>query len=165
MEPYKLRRWRRASSAEKIQLFTCARPGRSKGSSGAVSDSIVDQWVKRLPGGDPTAVISLLGRKPNGLSEYSFYSFTGIIETPQERGDRPLFEDWLAHRHPHRQIQVVEYPTTDFKPLPSEILEAVCRELDSLLQAGRTVVLMDSGGETRTGQVCRHGAKVEDPRS
>jgi hypothetical protein len=40
-----------------------------------VSDSIVDLWVRNLPGRE-TAIVSLLGVKPNsGVSELSFYSF------------------------------------------------------------------------------------------
>jgi hypothetical protein len=165
MEPYKLRRWRRGSSPDQIRLFTCARPGRSKGNSGSVPDSIVDKWVKGLPGGAKTTVVSLLGQKPDGLSEFSFYSFSGASETPEERGKRPLFQDWLSHRHRDRGIEVVEHPTTDFKLLARELLETVSRQIDLLLTSGRTVVLVDSGGETRTSQVCRHAGLVEDSRS
>jgi hypothetical protein len=117
MEPHKLRRWRRSSSRDQIQFFTCARPGRSKGSTESVPDPVVDKWVNRLPGGTKITVVSLLGRKPNGLSEFSFYSFSSAIETPDERGKRPLFQEWLARRHAMRKIEVVEHPTTDFKPL------------------------------------------------
>ena len=165
MEPHKLRRWRRSSSPEQIPFFTCARPGRSKSSTESVPDSVVDNWVKRLPGGARTTVVSLLGRKPNGLSEFSFYSFSSATETPDERGKRPLFQEWLARRHAMRKIAVVEYPTTDFKPLAPELLEAVSKQIDLLLSSGRTVVLVDSGGETRTSQVCKHAGFVEDPRS
>lgn len=165
MEPYKLRRWRRSSSPDQIPVFTCARPGRSKSSTGSVPDSVVDTWVNGVPGGAKTTVVSLLGRKPNGLSEFSFYSFAGAIETSDERGTRPLFQEWLARRHGQRGIEVVEHPTTDFKPLPRELLEAVSKEIDLLLSSGRTVVLVDSGGETRTRQVCKHAGLVEDPRS
>ncbi len=125
----------------------------------------MDKWVNRLPGGTKTTVVSLLGRKPNGLSEFSFYSFSGAIETPDERGKRPLFQEWLARRHGRRGIEIVEHPTTDFKPLAPELLEAVSKQIDLLLGSGRTVVLVDSGGETRTSQVCKHAGLVEDPRS
>jgi hypothetical protein len=89
MEPHKLRRRRRSSSRDQIQFFTCARPGRSKGSTESVPDSVVDKWVNRLPGGTKTTVVSLLGRKPNGLSEFSFYSFSSAIETPDDRFGTP----------------------------------------------------------------------------
>jgi hypothetical protein len=125
----------------------------------------VDKWVNRLPGGATTTIVSLLGRKPNGISEFSFYSFSSAIETPDERGKRPVFQEWLARRHGERGIEVVEHPTTDFKPLAPELLKAVSNQIDLLLNSDRTVVLVDSGGETRTRQVCRHAGFVEDPRS
>ena len=165
MEPYKLRRWRRSSSPYQIPFFTCARPGRSKSNTDSIPDSVVDKWVNRLPGGAKTTIVSLLGRKPNGLSEFWFYSFSSAIETPDERGKRPLFQEWLARRHGERGIEVVEHPTTDFKSIAPELLEAVSKQIDLLLSSGRTVVLVDSGGETRTSQVCKHAGLVEDPRS
>jgi len=165
VEPYKLRRWRRSSSFDPVPLFTCGRPGRSKGNQGAVPDAVVDKWVHGLPGGSTISVVSLLGRKPNGLSEYSFYSFCGTFETPAETKSRPPFQQWLEQRHPKRRLEVIEHPTTDFKPVPRETLVVVARDIDHHLSMGRIVVLMDSGGETRTRQVCKYAAFVEDPRS
>src|SRR5438093_10874139 len=83
VEPYRKRRWRKTGSPERIAFFTCARPGRSLGSTQHVSDDIVHKWVKGLPG-PHTAIISLLGRKPNGTSEFSFYTFCGKDDTPSE---------------------------------------------------------------------------------
>jgi hypothetical protein len=165
MEPYKLRHWRRGSSPDQISFYTCARPGRSKGKTGSVPDSIVDKWVKGLPGSAKITIVSLLGRKPDGLSEFSFYSFSGAFETPEERGKRPLFQDWLAGRHKERDIEIVEYPTIDFKPLESELLVTVSTQIGLILMSGRTVVLVDSGGETRASQVCQHAGLIEDSRS
>jgi hypothetical protein len=148
-----------------VPFFTCARPGRSKGNQGAVPDPLVDKWVHGLPGGTATSVVSLLGRKPDGVSEFSFYSFCGGFEDSAERAGRPSFQHWLEQRHPERGLQVIEHPTIDFKPVTHQILMAVARDIDGLLSAGRTVVLMDSGGETRTKQVCKHAGLVEDPRT
>jgi hypothetical protein len=112
-----------------------------------------------------TSVVSLLGRKPDVMSEFSFYSFVGKFDTFAERGHRPSFQEWLDQRHLGRGIQVIEHPTVDFKPVPPETLTAVASEIDSLLLAGRTVVLVDSGGETRTKAVCKYIDFVEDSRA
>jgi len=149
MEPFKKKRWRRGSSL----LFTCARPGRSKCKEGPVDDKIVDVWVRNLPGQN-TVIVSLLGKKPNGLSEYSFYSFYG----------RQTFQAWLNERYPDRSIQVIEHPTTDFRRIPSEVLDAAAADVSRLLAEDRTVVLVDSGGETRTRQLCEYMGFVEDTR-
>jgi hypothetical protein len=138
-----------------VPFFTCARPGRSKGREGTVSDSVVDLWVRNLPGAE-TAIVSLLGVKPNGGgSELSFYSFY----------NRESFQQWLDRRHPERRIQVVEHPTTDFVKIPSGDLAVIAADIDRLLSAGRTVVLVDSGGETRTRQVARYMDFVEDTKA
>ena len=165
MEPYKLRRWKRRCSTGPIPFFTCARPGRSKGNDQSVEDRLVEDWVRRLPGGTSTTVVSLLGRKPDGMSEFSFYSFCGAFEDAAEHSARPTFQQWLAQHHPERGVQVIEHPTIDFKVIPEQILVAAIRDIDAVLAMGRTVVLLDSGGETRTGQVCRYGGFIEDPRN
>jgi hypothetical protein len=86
MEPYKKRRWRKSSSPEPIAFFTRARPGRSGDKTKPVPDATVHQWVKNLPG-PQTTIISLLGRKPppKSTTEFSFYTFHGRDDTPQER--------------------------------------------------------------------------------
>jgi len=63
MEPKNMRRWRHRSEQYTGELLTCARPGRSKGKHVTISDSIVHQWVKGLPGTTNLAIVSLLGRK------------------------------------------------------------------------------------------------------
>lgn len=165
MEPYKLRRWRRKSSTDAVLFFTCARPGRSRSKSEPVPDAIVDKWVSGLPSSRPAVIVSLLGRKPDGLSEFWFYSFAGVLETPVERNGRPLFEDWLNSRHPGSVEKVIEHPTTDFRRIVASTLAAVAADIEAQLLSGRTVVLIDSGGETRTRQVCSHAGFVEDPRT
>ena len=126
----------------------------SKSKAGKVPDTIVDLWVRNLPG-PKTAIVSLLGAKPDGTSEFSFYSFCG----------RESFQDWLDKRHGSLSITVREHPTTDYASIPSAELDAIANDVSRLLAEGYTVVLVDSGGETRTSQVCRHMEFVEDTRS
>ena len=164
MEPYKLRRWKPNSSLMSGQFFTCARPGRSKGANGRVPDDLVHRWVEGLPGSENTVIVSLLGRKhgPEGLSELSFYSFYGGFDQPSERRSRVSLQEWPNRWHKDRRIQVLEHPTYDFRPISEETLAAVASDISELLSAGRTVVLIDSGGETRTKVVCKHIGFVED---
>ena len=165
MEPFKLRRWKRAGSPERIPLFTCARPGRSQSKQDKVPNAIADKWVAGLPGDTKTAIVSLLGRKPDGTSEFSFYLFHGKDDSPDERARRPSFQQWLDERHLARDVQVIEHPTVDFKPVSAEVIAKVAADIDRFLGAQWTVVLVDSGGETRTKAVCTAIGFVEDSRS
>ena len=167
LEPYRLRRWRITISPDNAAFFyTCARPGRSKGPFGQIADDLVSTWVLGLPGPD-TAVVSLLGRKrgPKGPSEFSFYSFYGEDDSPSERGNRPSFQEWLDQQHSHLSVLIREHPTYDFCSIDPEKLAAIAAEIVDLIIAGRTVVVVDSGGQTRTGAVCRDMKAVEDSRS
>jgi hypothetical protein len=70
------------------------------------------QWswrARALPGDNGVVVISLLGVKPNGKDEHSFYSFFS-------RGQS--LQDWLGQRNAGRKIHIVEHPTTDGTPYP-----------------------------------------------
>lgn len=145
-EPHQLRRWRLPFMAEDCRFYTCARPGRSLGLKSKVADELIHKWVRRFLWYDKLVIISLLGQKPEGLSEWSFYSF-------YEHGLR--FGDWLAQHYPGRGIQVVEHPTIDRQPVPRGIKEAVKASITDYLNEGYVVVLIDSGGETRTGDICR----------
>ena len=158
MEPHKLKKWKTDSSQGDIAYFyTCARPGRSGGPKGRVSDQVVSTWVEGLPGPD-TAIVSLLGRKQGskGSSEFSYYSFSGGVDTSPERGSKPTFAEWLDTHHTERRILVREHPTYDYWPIPHERLAAIEAEVRHLTSIGRTVVVVDSGGESRTGKVCQH---------
>ena len=162
MEPSNLKRWKvQAAPDHEIHFYTCARPGRPTGSFVPVPDSLVSTWVCGLPG-PRTAIISLLGRKPSrnprqpGLSEFSFYTFCGGFDSPEERGDQPTFQDWLNAHHADLQICVLEHPTNDWGKVPTETLDAVATDFYDLVSAGRTVVIMDSAGVTRTRQVRTH---------
>lgn len=77
-EPYRIIRWKPRLEQVHGQLYTCARPGRSKGlKAKRIPDEWVDAWVKGLPGSKGVIIVSLLGQKPGGKSEFSFYSFRG----------------------------------------------------------------------------------------
>jgi hypothetical protein len=163
-EPYRPRCWRLPSPLDSFRFFTCARPGRSKGADRPVGDDLVDRWVRGLPREGASVIVSLLGRKhgPNGLSEFSFYSFCGGFDSPSERGRRPSFQEWLDRRHKNRSILVVEHPTYDFCAVSQETLDAVAADILAFLREGRAVVLIDSGGETRIKQVCKFMHAIED---
>jgi len=170
VEPYKLRRWKLKCSSERVQFFTCARPGRSKGACVRVAHQIVEKWLQglqRIACGTEIAIISLLGRKhgPEGDSEFWFYSFHGAWDLPAERRGRLSFQQWLDRWHKDMGIRVIECPTYDFYPVPPDVLRAVASEVSHFLSEGLTVILIDSGGETRTRQVCKHMAFVEDTRT
>jgi hypothetical protein len=147
MEPHRPTRWKAPGFSADVQFYISARPGRSYGKEAIVADSIVDEWVQGLPGRKGTTIVSLLGRKPNGTSEFSFYSFHGSWDTRSQRRDKPLsFQCWLDMRHPDRSLEVVEYPTIDMPDVPQETLVCVARKISKLLSEGRIVVLIDSGG-------------------
>lgn len=160
MEPYRLRQWKISDSPNPVCFFTCARLGRSsykyKKKNNNVSDVIVSQWVRNLPGPN-TAIVSLLGRKPkNGnQSEFSFYTFCGGSDTPLECGNKPTLQEWLSDRHKELQIVVREYPTNDLCEIPTENLGTIVDGVRELISKGHTVVVVDSGGVGRTGQVCK----------
>jgi hypothetical protein len=155
-EPYRLTRWKSDRSLFTGQLFTCARPGRSKVAKRKLADERVDTWVRGLPGSEGVIISSLLGHKPDGKSEFSFYSFRGGFEEPSERPTCPTFQEWLDGRYGDGQYQVLEHPTTDTLPLEPETLGQVSETVLSLVGEGRIVVLMDSGGVSRVGMVCKY---------
>lgn len=153
---YKLRRW----TTETSTFFTCGRPGRKAGPRGAVHDEVVRKWINdvRTLGSRP-AIVSPLGAKPDGMSEYSFYSFCGGFDSPDLT---PTFTDWLAREA--NDVVLKQHPTIDFRPLTVETLSAIQADVEALLGEGRTLLIFDSGGETRTAQVCKHlGAKEAFP--
>lgn len=145
-------------------FYTCARPGRTgnpASKAARVPDIVVHRWILGLP--TPcTAIVSLLGRKPDGLSEFSFYSFYGGFDLAADNLARLSFQEWLDRSHGDLSIVLAEHPTCDFKPIPVETLDAVVSDIQRFLSDGRTVVVVDSGGQTRTGSVCRHLGAVED---
>ena len=167
-KPYMLRRWRTTGPPESHYFFTCARPGRTgkeESKHAPVPDDLVHRWVLGLPPGPKTSIVSLLGCKPNGLSEFSFYSFYGGYDVPAEHAGCLSFREWLDCWHGQLSILLHEHPTCDSETIPTETLDALADDINALLSAGRTVVLVDSGGQTRTGTVCKYMRAVEDSRS
>jgi hypothetical protein len=152
VEPYRLRQWRVGAG----RLFTCGRPGRDKYKEATkVPDKVIHDWVRKLPGSDKV-IVSLLGRKPDGTSEFSFYPFYGGFDTVDQPCGRTSFQQWLNEHYPELDIEVCEHPTEDFRKIPEKTLAAVAHEIDHALAAGKTVVLIDSGGQTRTGAICSY---------
>lgn len=151
--PYMMKRWRRKSAPDAIPVYTRARPGRQLGSRSPVSDSEVLRWLDEMPKHKPLSIISLLGRKPDGMDEHSFYSFR----------DAAGFGRWLDAKS-KGAIHLFRHPTTDFKPVTPETIDAIKTDLDRELSLGRAVVIVDSGGVQRTGQICRSLQLIEDPR-
>ena len=171
MEPYRFRKWKvTVASNTEAHIYTCARPGRSKYQNKDVPDSVVSNWVlglvDRLPGCD-ISIVSLMGRKrgPDGPSEFFFYTFCGEFDTPSESRNQPTFQEWLDQHHGALQIYVREHPTYDYRKIPPETLEAIAVDVLKLMSAGRTVVVVDSGGQERTKKVCEYIKAVEDSRA
>jgi hypothetical protein len=161
MEPFRLRSWRSRANKQH-RIYTCARPGRSKGTKGSVPDSMVDKWISGLPGRGDVVIVSLLGSKPDGTSEFKFYSFYGSRDEAPERSAKLSFQEWINKRNYARSIRVIERPTRDLDPVPEEIVATVSADIRACLDQGTCVVLMDSGGITRTGQVSSQLGYAED---
>jgi hypothetical protein len=94
----------------------------------------------------------MLGEKPDGTSEWSFYSFADSAE----------FKKWILD-NTDRDIKVFSHPTIDFSKVSAETASAICERLVTELDAGRIAVIVDSGGMQRTSQVCRMIGLQEDP--
>ena len=157
--PHNLRRWKVDTPSGPAHFHTCGRPGREKGNHGQVPDEFVHRWVLGLPGPN-TAIVSLLGRKctERGLSEFSYYSFCGGLDTPEERGEHPTFQEWLDLHHKGLNILVCECPTLDYRdpPISFRDMDKIKDAIFQLISMGHTVVVMDSGGVGRTGFVCEN---------
>lgn len=159
---FKLRRWTVVDGTI-ATFFTCARPGRKESKVDRVPDGVVRKWALDVSSlGPRPVVVSLLGHKQDGMSEFWFYSFRGGLDLAQDYPGKPSFSAWLAGVVP--DILLVEHPTIDYRSIPTETLHAIERDVRTLLSQRMTVVIVDSGGETRTKQVCRHlGAKEAFP--
>ena len=150
-----MKRWRRRAVTDAIPIYTCARPGRGRfGPQAQVPDSEVIRWLSELPKHRPLSIISLLGHKPDGMDEHAFYSFR----------DASGFQKWLG-RQLEGTVNLFSHPTTDFGRVDSVTVMAIRSNLDQELSLGRTVVIVDSGGVQRTGQICREFGLIEDTRT
>jgi hypothetical protein len=98
--------------------------------------------------------VSLLGRKPekDGQSEFSYYSFRSVHE---DRPGSPTFQEWLDRETVPGKYVVIEHPTTDMRPISPDLMKEITASILANLRA-RTVVVVDSGGVSRTGAVIRH---------
>ena len=137
-------------------FFTCGRPGYcASNKNSLVPSDLVSVWVSALPG-DNKAIVSLLGRKPGtGKSEFIFYPFYGVWDSPEERGDRLSWQEWLNQNHGELDIVVKEHSTWD-KGIPDEQLAAIAKDVFELMSEGRTVTVVDSAGLSRTNQVANY---------
>ena len=120
---------------------------------------MVHRWVLGLPG-PKTAIVSLLGYKPDGLSEFSFYSFSSCLDNSTK--ESLSFQEWLNKYHKNLTVVVREHPTCDFSQIDLDKRDVVAADIKELLLEGRTVVVVDSGGQTRTNQICKHIHAIED---
>jgi hypothetical protein len=147
-EPKNLSEWRPRQGA---RLFTCGRPGRATYGRKKVriDDDTIDQWVNRLPKAEILHIVSLLGKKTSGFSEFGYYPF----RSSEESGTKPTFQDWLDERYGRRFV-VHEFPTVDAQEIPSDVLKKVRRCVLDLIENGSTVVVVDSAGAKRAARVC-----------
>jgi hypothetical protein len=151
-EPMNLSEWvPLAPSRQKARLFTCARPGRATFGRDkiCIDDDTIDKWVNGLPKAKVLHIISLLGQKKSGFSEFGYYPF----RSSNESGPKPTFQEWLDERYGRRFV-VREFPTVDARGIPSDVIQAVTRCILDLIADGRTVVVVDSAGAERTAKVC-----------
>src|SRR2546426_2008088 len=138
LKPFRLRRWQIGTPTDRFHFFTCARPGRTgdpASKHAQVSENMVHRWVLGLPYPN-TAIVSLLGRKPDGLSEFSFYSFYGGFDSPSEHPGRLSFQEWLDRWHGDLSIVVSQHATQDFEPIQHEMLDEIASDINKLLSAG-----------------------------
>ncbi len=142
-----LREW----TTKRGRLFTCGRPGRGTfgRSKHAIGEDTIDRWVEGLPRVEVLHIVSLLGKKTTGLSEFSYYPFS----SSGDPGTKPSFQEWLDHRYGRRFV-VHEFPTTDGRGIPPDVLAEVSRAVRNLIEGGWTVVVVDSAGAERTARVC-----------
>jgi hypothetical protein len=154
-EPCALIQWVVSAEGLQGQLFTCARPGRSLGrKTNTIDDTAVVDWLNGLPATETvTAIVSLLGRKPDGQSEFSYYSFRSVHE---DRPGSPTFQAWLDRETAPGKYVVIEHPTIDTQPICLDLMNEITASILANLRARQTVVVVDSGGVSRTGDVIRY---------
>lgn len=135
-------------------MFTCARPGRSLGRrKKSIDDTAVLDWLRGLPAPETiTVILSLLGHKRDGESEFKYYSFRSAHE---DRPDSPTFQQWLDRNTAEGRYVVVEHPTVDTRPIDFHLMDKIVASILANLRLNRTVVVVDSGGVSRTGAVIR----------
>jgi hypothetical protein len=153
-EPVNLREWRPPASAQFAgRLFTCGRPGRGTPGYGRARKPVdlrtIDRWVEGLPKAEVLHIVSLLGSKKDGFSEFDYYPF----RSSHERGTKPTLQEWLDRRYGQRFI-VWEFPTVDARGIEDSVLHDVKHCVPNLLEKNITVVIVDSAGAERTARIC-----------
>jgi hypothetical protein len=151
-EPINLREWRASDNSDRSgRLFTCGRPGRAtyKTARIRIPDDVIDRWANALPAAEVVHIVSLLGWKRGGISEFDYYPFG----SSQEDGSKPTFQEWLDRRYGRRFV-VHEHRTTDRQGISPNLIATVAREVLDLLEGGCTVTVVDSAGAERTARVC-----------
>ena len=154
LEPKNLCEWRGPDkSACRGRLFTCGRPGRATygRKRRRVPDNVIDRWVQGLPDTEVLHIVSLLGCKNDGFSEFDYYPFRSSLES----GSQPTLQEWLRERY-DREFIVHEYRTVDAQGVPPDVLSSAKRQILNLLDGDCTVVVIDSAGAERTARVCEN---------
>jgi hypothetical protein len=114
-----------------------------------VDNDTINRWVRGLPEPAVVHLVSLLGQKSDGYSEFGYYPF----RSAKECGTKPTFQEWLEEHYPRRFI-VHEFPTVDAKGIKPTVSRQAQDCLLELLEGGNTVVLVDSMGKERTARIC-----------
>ena len=151
-EPINLTEWKpRLPARQGGRLFTCGRPGRATFGTdrSPVHENTIDRWAMGLPEAEVVHIVSLLGHKKGGFSEFGYYPF----RSSKECEEKPTFQEWLDQRYSRRFV-VHEFPTRDREGLPRAVLNAVRHCVLDLIENDNTVVVVDSAGAERTARVC-----------
>lgn len=151
-EPINLSEWTGTTKVgPRGRLYTCGRPGRAVfgKTRSPVDNDTIDLWVQGLPDANVLHVVSLLGKKKDGFSEFDYYPF----RSSKEMGNKPMFQQWLNDHYGPRFV-VHEYPTIDAQGIPPKLLEEISHRVLNLIRNGNTVVVIDSMGAERTARVC-----------
>ncbi len=148
-EPCNLKEW----NVQQGRLLTCGRPGRGHYAAGmfpskGVPGDILAEWAAGVSVAGVVHIVSLLGQKKSGRSEFQYYPFRSC----EESNNKPTFQAWLD-RESAGILVVHEFPTIDYRTIRPDRIAAIKTCIKALLAAGQTVVLMDSAGAVRTTQV------------
>ena len=101
-----------------------------------------------MPTSEVVHIVSLLGRKTTGFSEFGYYPVR--LRT---NGTKPTWQDSLDRRYGRRFI-VLEFPTVDGRGIPRDDLKTIASEVQHMIETGCSVVIVDSAGAERTARVC-----------
>jgi hypothetical protein len=113
-----------------------------------VPEDVIHSWVCGLPKADVVHIVSLLGWKKSGYSEFGYYPF----RSSTEQESKPTFQEWLNVRY-HARFVVHEFPM-DASGIPMDVLRGAKRLVLGLLESGCTTIVIDSAGAERTARVC-----------